>query len=181
MSLTRINSEGVLDQFIEATGALAGSTDSPVFLLQYSSTAWGIERIGGESTKWFGHGTPTQVFEARVFGDGIDARWVRRGNAGDVTCWVDDQNCRSAPPFSGVAVRWEEVERLSRSYLLWGSVDESTRSGVILSDARVGRYEIPVSGEGRTVRLDAIEYLASSVDGNVVVVTECLQGFSFER
>jgi CRISPR-associated protein (TIGR03984 family) len=181
MSLTRINSEASLGQFIEATGAFAGSTDSPVFLLQYSSTAWGIERLGGEPTKWFGHGAPTQVFEARAFGGGIDTRWVKRGIGGDVTCWVDDQSCRSAPPFSGAVVTWNDVERLSRRYLLWGSVDESTRSGVVLSDGRVGRYEIPVVGEGRTVRLDTVEYLALSVDGNAVVVTECLQGFSFER
>ena len=163
------------EAFATGTGRKAGG---PAFDVRYTSTAWGIGRLGDATTKWFGRSGPTAVFESRVFGTGFDMHWTQQGRDGDVVCWIDTDLLTVDPGLSGDVNRIEVVEKLSRRYELWGKVDRSNPEGVVLSDGRVGQYEIPVTGSGRTVWLETIEYLKADVDGNCVIVAECLQGFT---
>lgn len=181
MSLTRVRSEMSWRSFEALSEAAARKIAEPVFALHYTSTAWGLGRVRTGSMKWFGGDGSRQVFEARVFCGEVDLRWISRGESGSVTCWSESESLVSDLNLVGESQTWADVERLQRRYVLWGQVDQTNADGVVLSDARVGRYEVPIAGAGRLVRLDSTEYLVPAVDGNVVVIAECLRGFSFER
>ena len=119
----------------------------------------------------------TSVFEARLFSEGCELRWLnRRAGVGDVAL-ISEAAQESLTGFA--AIDSQICEPLPQRYLLWGerarsqpSVDDWRR----LADARIGKLDIPLAqsfGQEQRVYLKTSEYLAVADDyGNMAVIEE---------
>lgn len=122
-----------------------------------------------------------QVFEARVFSAAAELRWLKDpGGAGEGRAVLV-----SGDPLT-VLDGWQSsatdlVGAIEQTYLLWGKWEEAAglpEGWSRLSTAQVGRLDVPVgnvNAEERVV-LKAVEYLATTKHGNVIVVDERLTG-----
>jgi CRISPR-associated protein (TIGR03984 family) len=114
------------------------------------------------------------VFEARVFNEHCEMRWLNvidgRGKAviiSDQTLSCLDEDLSELPV----------IATLEQTYLLWGEkTDTPIRNGwTRLATARIGALNVPVTlPAGKRVQLTAVEYLAEDDYGNVAVVEERL-------
>jgi CRISPR-associated protein (TIGR03984 family) len=112
------------------------------------------------------------VFEARVFSERGELRWLAGDDSGRAALLLD------APP-DELPDRWEPAaavpyrDRFTRRYLLWGrQVPSATPGWTRLDEARVGPRDIPAAG-GPYLRLEAWEYVGER-DGNACVLAERL-------
>jgi CRISPR-associated protein (TIGR03984 family) len=112
------------------------------------------------------------VFEARVFSERGELRWLAGDGSGRAALLFDD-----AP--QELPDRWEPAaaipyrDRFRRPYLLWGrQVPPATPGWTRLDEARVGPRDIPAGG-GPYLRLEAWEYVGER-DGNACVLAERL-------
>jgi CRISPR-associated protein (TIGR03984 family) len=120
------------------------------------------------------------VFEARIWTDQWDLRWVEDepgSGLGTATLFSEDDD---------IGLVGEPPERLpvhatfDHRYLVWGVVDETTGDWATTSAARVGAIAVPVSeaAPGDRLVLDAREYLGVIRDNGLCgPVAERLMGF----
>jgi len=118
-----------------------------------------------------GEFTPQGVFEARIFNDEAELRWLHESNGKGRFVIISDS---SFPNNAGV---------IKQTYLLWGeSMGPSQNGWTEFAEARIGSFYVPVSGvtAGKKCRaqINAIEYLGEFKDGNIAVVDERLIGIT---
>jgi CRISPR-associated protein (TIGR03984 family) len=119
------------------------------------------------------------VFEARVFNQDYELRWLNESNGQGPAVLLSEN---SIPDY--LETDLEPLHALSthpQEYLIWGKSTDCSASAdwSILSTARIGKLPVPIGGiaEEQRAYLQACEYL-STVDkyNNVAVVEERLIG-----
>lgn len=164
--------------------------------LVYSPRTCGFGRLAKEGVLEFPEGSSfltDKIFEARIFDEKYEIRWLRNPEAKDGSGkavvmmenletkwpdgWINDSNAS-----------FEYLESRDDSYLLWGGLAEEDNGWSILKDHRVGRIWVPYIDPGTGskkktyLRLKVREYLAEDdpANGNVAVVAERLLGFDID-
>lgn len=128
-----------------------------------------------------------EVFEARVFNQNAELRWLHRMAGKGSAALLSEEPisaCLSEPPQPEFDYgQLDQLEPLEQRYLLWG--ESAGLAGKAnwehLTAARIGYLNVPLTGvklsDGDRVQLVAREYLAQVDDhGNVAVVEERLIG-----
>jgi CRISPR-associated protein (TIGR03984 family) len=121
------------------------------------------------------------VFEARLFSERAELRWISDGGgAGPAALLSDDlvpDDVRKA--LSVDASIKCDAEPISQTYLLWGTAAGGGRADwSALYEARIGTMHVPCAvAEGGRLCLKAVEYLMEDDHGNVSVAAERLTGF----
>ncbi|MCP2337971.1 type III-D CRISPR-associated protein Csx19 [Actinomadura rupiterrae] len=121
---------------------------------------------------------PEGVFEARVFDERTELRWL--GGPDDpgrtVVLTEDPAALPAAFPDAG---RLEAVGTETGGYLLWGRVVEASDGWTTLTTERIGTLRIPGEfGRGDRVALTTREYIAREPDhGNAYIAEERLLSF----
>jgi CRISPR-associated protein (TIGR03984 family) len=115
---------------------------------------------------------PQGVFEARIFNDKAELRWLHESNGKGRFAIISDS---SFPNNAGT---------IKQTYLLWGeSMGPSQNGWTEFAEARIGSFLVPVAGLSAEkkckAQFTAIEYLGEFEDGNVAVVDERLTGIEF--
>ncbi len=111
---------------------------------------------------------PQNVFEARIFNDKAELRWLNESDGKGKVAIISD----SFP---------NAVGTIPQTYILWGeSMGESSNGWTQFAEARVGSFLVPIGGvaaeKKRRAQFTAIEYLCKYEDGNVAVADERLTG-----
>ncbi len=128
------------------------------------------------------------VFEARVFDDTAELRWLNDPSP---------EQCHRAVILTeqdrtGMLEGWEPekdrpsvIETLSQTYLLWGEGTGRPLSNgwSELATARIGGLQVPVGNAGRNQRvlLHSVEYIVEAEHGNAVVFDERLVKLEVDR
>jgi CRISPR-associated protein (TIGR03984 family) len=125
----------------------------------------------------------SQVYEARIFTDKLELRWLNDPTAAKQhRAVILAETDLVAKLRNDWDVHKEDVlETLEQTYLLWGQGTGQTLDGwSTIAMARVGALQVPVSHvpDEANVLLHSIEYLVERDHGNVVVFEERLTGFS---
>ena len=137
---------------------------------------------GGTLHGWDGQPVDIDsVFEARVFNETAELRWLNDPSP---------EQCHRAVILTeqdraGVLVGWEQeksrpsvIQTLPQTYLLWGEgTGRQVSSGWSeLATARIGALRVPVGNVGRNQRvlLHSVEYIVEADHGNAVVFDERL-------
>lgn len=122
-----------------------------------------------------------EIFEARVFNDNCELRWLNCLNGkGDAVLLSESE--QSIERFTARTSKF--CESLKQQYLLWGKPAKIAETAPILStwqrlaEARIGKLDVPLNQnlkEEERVYLSSVEYLAT-VDsfGNFAVIEERL-------
>jgi CRISPR-associated protein (TIGR03984 family) len=122
-----------------------------------------------------------RVFEARVFNETAELRWLNdRGPEQNHRAVILTEQDRTGMPEG-----WERendgssvIETLPQTYLLWGEgTGRKMNDGWSeLATARIGALWVPVSNVGMNQRvlLHTVEYIIEAKDGNAVVCDERL-------
>ena len=112
-----------------------------------------------------------KVYEARVFNDKAELRWLK--DADEII--ISDSVLREVDGF---------VDTIPQKYLLWGEVSPTNDSKINgewteLAEARIGKFFVPIKTTSRAC-FEAVEYLKSydDQDGNVAVFEERLTKIS---
>jgi|ERR1051326_5655603 CRISPR-associated protein (TIGR03984 family) len=121
-----------------------------------------------------------KVFEARVFNEASEMRWLNDPNGDHATAILSETQLI----FDGKTLEAESnvIGGLNQEYLLWGEkvklkASEQNPSGwTKFATARVGTFDVPIETDKRYSRFKAVEYLKKYEDGNVAVVDERLTG-----
>ena len=119
----------------------------------------------------------TKVFEARIFNEVSEMRWLNDTSGNHATAILSEKQLA----FYGKTLEAEPgiISGLCQEYLLWGkSADKPQNGWTKFATARIGSCYVPVElTQSETyARFTAIEYLKKYEDGNVAVVDERLTG-----
>lgn len=127
------------------------------------------------------------VFEARVFNEDAELRWLNDpGHAGRHRAVIlAEQDCSASLGDSWSKKLIAIIDTLDQTYLLWGEgTGKSMPTGWSqLGAARIGALPIPLAGVGKKQRvlLETREYLEEEQEhGNVLVRDERLRGLRVE-
>jgi CRISPR-associated protein (TIGR03984 family) len=124
-------------------------------------------------------GDLTAIFEARVFNNLLEMRWLNDPNGNHTTAVISE----TQPTFAGIQLQ-DDPKVIGaidpwHQYLLWGqSTGRTTDDGTQFATARIGAYYIPIPKVPKETyaRFKAVEYLKTYEDGNVAVFDERLIG-----
>jgi CRISPR-associated protein (TIGR03984 family) len=150
--------------------------------------AFSFIRLDGAGRAAAPHGASSVngVYEARVFHERAELRWLRdpRHDSGHSTVVLTDGSCTVDLPSLPFEVPL--VGFLPQTYVLWGEAgDEKPTAGwTRLTTARIGPLDVPITGvrENERVAIRSVEYLGQLAHGNVAVVEERLCGLmTFEQ
>lgn len=123
----------------------------------------------------------TKVFEARVFNEDAELRWLNEQDGIGRAVLLSDKELTVDQLDKDASLSVLD-EQLEQTYLLWGEGIDPKKAGLPaawsrLTTARIGKLDVPVSGVGKSerVQLRVKEYLAvCDLHGNVAVVEERL-------
>jgi CRISPR-associated protein (TIGR03984 family) len=126
----------------------------------------------GKFFKQTGEFTPETVFEARIFNDKAELRWLHESDGKGKMAIISDAGFPDA------------VGTIPQTYLLWGERvklkegEQNPMGWTKFGSARIGSFDVPVTlkDEETYARFTAVEYLKTYEDGNVAVVDERLTG-----
>lgn len=137
----------------------------------------------GKATGPAGPAALAEAYEARVFHDHAELRWLRdpRHESGHATVVLTDGSCAVDLPPLPLEVPLLDV--VKQSYVIWGrpATEQGRAPGwTRLSTARIGGLDVPHVGipEGHRVAIESVEYLGQFAHGNVGVVEERLCGLT---
>jgi CRISPR-associated protein (TIGR03984 family) len=131
------------------------------------------------------------VFEARVFNEQAELRWLKQWPNKGRAALIAEQNISEY--FDKEAGTFAQVDHIDQTYLLWGQgtlakTGELPANWSRLAMARIGMLDVPypldasrpaVSRSGERIQLNAREYLAVYDNhGNVAMVEERLLGLA---
>lgn len=123
------------------------------------------------------------VFEARVFTEHAEFRWLRKDRESGTAVLISDRT--SVQRLQSFKATKPYIKKIQHDYLLWGETTGAiSRSWSKLAESQIGQFWCPVEEvkqHGRRIQLRAVEYLAP-VDnyGNVAVIEERLVGLKVE-
>jgi CRISPR-associated protein (TIGR03984 family) len=159
------------------TGGAVGFTLTP--------TAFSFIRLDsdGKATDRAGPASLAHVYEARVFHERAELRWLRdpRHDSGHTTVVLTDGSCAvNLPP---LPFEVPLVQAVEQSYVLWGrpaARGEHASGWTRLTAARIGGLDVPRNDvrDGQRVAIRSLEYLGQLAHGNVAVVEERLCGLT---
>jgi CRISPR-associated protein (TIGR03984 family) len=129
---------------------------------------------------------PALVFEARVFNDHAELRWLKQWPNGGRAALIAEEDISEC--LDDEIGTFEVTDSIDQTYLLWGE-GAGAKPGELrpgwsrLAMARIGVLDVPypldtrraVSGSGERIHLLAREYLSADEHGNVGVVEERLR------
>lgn len=150
--------------------------------LVYSPSSFCCAKVsGGSLLKEDGVAIPMNtVFQARLFGEKAELRWLHRSQGAGDAVLLADELIGPSPSGWNTSESANIVECVSTQYVLWGQADSRVDGWTTLWSNRIGPMPVPyrtnddfVSKKGRLV-LKAREYLQERQDGNVVVAEERL-------
>ena len=173
-AVNQLLSEAV-KEFIKASGENPPQT----FALLYSPKKCYLAKLlGNEFYNKHGKIEDGAIFEARVFNDTAEMRWLNEANGyGATAVLTEDANF----DFFGKVVEQEKVfGSINQSYLIWGERVkdvESSNDWTQFATARIGAFWIPIESSYRA-QFTAVEYLKTYEYGNVAVFDERLTGIS---
>ena len=151
---------------------------SPAWVLLYSPKSAPLLRLDAKGTAVDADGQPASLetaFEARVFGEAAEVRWIKRNETGTAVLVSHEGIEREG--FAAIDAI-EATETLPQRYLLWGTVNRAMPGHdgwTALSEARIGGYHVPdvqLDGAVERVVMETVEYLAKDSHGNVFVAEE---------
>ncbi|HBL14421.1 MAG TPA: TIGR03984 family CRISPR-associated protein [Cyanobacteria bacterium UBA11162] len=113
------------------------------------------------------------VFEARIFNEEAELRWLNERNGEGRSVLISEQNFNLC---------WKEIEELkaiaiqNQQYILWGKakMNSATTGWSQLVSNRIGSLYVPCDDIKNRVCLKTCEYLTEDDYGNVAVVEERL-------
>lgn len=167
--------------FTRVVEKLAGlpffGTGQKVAILQEASRCVFATAVPGQTALVSPDGVPENTFEATLFDDTFEARWVRRTgeNLGDLAVLSEGEADGPSGWVSGKPV--EYVDTRDSLYLLWGQplADGQTLPGwTMLGEQQAGPFAVPLDlpGKSRAV-LRYREYMAvADCHGNMAVVAQ---------
>ena len=166
---------------IEAIASCQTVLEGAIALL-YSPQSCLLARLSTDGTlqNADGHAVDlTSVFEARLFNEGCELRWLNRQTGVGDAALISEAAQQALTGF--VAIDSQTCEPLPQRYLLWGERARSQPSAEAwrrLADARIGKLDIPLAqkfGQEQRVYLNTREYLDVVDDyGNTAVIEERL-------
>lgn len=120
------------------------------------------------------------VFEARVFSETAELRWLN--DPSPERCHraviLTEQDCSATLNGWDFEQRDDVIDKLRQTYLLWGEgTDRPVSNGWSeLGTARIGGLRVPVGNVGKNQRvlLHSVEYIVEAEHGNAVVFDERL-------
>ena len=121
----------------------------------------------------------TEVFEARLFGEEAELRWLAQPDGSGRAVMLTEAD---SEPLSGwrPLTAIEPLDVISQTAILWGTAAPSLDPGpgwTALSEARIGKLDVPLAAVEERAYVEAVsrEYLAEADQhGNVAVVEERL-------
>jgi CRISPR-associated protein (TIGR03984 family) len=124
------------------------------------------------------------VFEARVFSDKAELRWLNiLGKGGKAVVLSEDKITTEI--FTSSMKPMAYVEKLEQTYLLWGEPIDRTPpdNWDFLATARIGSLAVPQpkGKKGDYIVLHSREYLGVDEYGNVSIVQERLVNLTWEK
>jgi CRISPR-associated protein, TIGR03984 family len=125
------------------------------------------------------------VFEARVFNETAELRWLN--DPSPEKCHRAVILTEQQPQLNDWHIEQEKnvIETLTQTYLLWGEGTGQTRGNgwSELATARIGAIWVPVGKVGRNQRvlLHSVEYIVEADHGNAVVFDERLVKLEVDR
>ena len=123
----------------------------------------------------------TDVFDARVFEEEMELRWLHeaegKGRAVLLYEGVERAEWSAVEGWRELPII-EATEPIEQTYLLWGTAMEPAGTGWSrLATAQIGALDVPLTDPlGKRVVLRAREYLGEYLDGNIAVAEERLLG-----
>src|SRR5258707_4284685 len=144
--------------------------------------------VVNEEGKFLGAGgeiDASSVFEARVFNETAELRWLNEADgkgAAVVLCQSDKPDFFGANAKRFTPSGNELVGNIEQTYLLWGQSTGRMKVGwTQFATARLGEFPVPLEVERREkqdgyAQFTAVEYLGEYEDGNVAVCEERLTG-----
>lgn len=148
-------------------------------------TAFSFIRLdaAGTATGPAGPADLAAVYEARVFHEHAELRWLRdpRHDSGHATVVLTDGSCAvDLPP---LPLEVPLVDVVKQSYVVWGkpAAEHARASGwTRLSTARIGELHVPrgAVSDSHRVAIESLEYLGEFAHGNVAVIEERLVGLT---
>ena len=127
--------------------------------------------------------TQQAVFEARVFNELAELRWLNEADGEGpavVLCESNKGKFLGEEAEAFLPSGKELVGRIDQTYLLWGqSTGKSENGWTQFAEARIGSFFVPVNGitgKEQRAQFTAFEYLGEYEDGNVAVCEERLTG-----
>ncbi|MBD2028257.1 CRISPR-associated protein Csx19 [Leptolyngbya sp. FACHB-711] len=154
------------------------SQDSETIALLYSPNECQFAKLQMDATLTKANGEAVKlnyVFEARVFNEQSELRWLNKTNGQGQAVIISNQKLSSC-----LDLELEELEAiatLEQTYLLWGKRTNSSVGDhwTRLATPRLGAFDVPiVLSSSYPVELKAVEYLVEDNFGNVVVAEERL-------
>jgi CRISPR-associated protein (TIGR03984 family) len=127
------------------------------------------------------------VFEARVFNERAELRWLN--DPGPEQCHraviLTEQDRAGVLEGWSFSNRDDVIDKLDQTYLLWGKgTDRPVSNGWSeLATARIGGLRVPVGNVGKNQRvlLHSVEYIVEAEHGNAVVFDERLVKLEVDR
>jgi CRISPR-associated protein (TIGR03984 family) len=129
----------------------------------------------------------TTVFEARVFSESSEFRWLNDPSPEQQhrAAIVTEQDLSSELHDWNFSQQDDVIDRLDQTYLLWGEgTGRPMNNGWSeLATARIGALSIPIGNASRKDRvlLHSFEYLVESEHGNVIIFDERLSKLEVEH
>jgi CRISPR-associated protein (TIGR03984 family) len=156
----------------------------------------------GELSNSQGRAALDSVFEARVFNQQTEMRWLHQTNGqGRAVLLSKEEIPAACRDKLHEDVSLKALKTLDQTYLLWGEGIDQSKTGLPqgwnrLTAARIGRMDVPIAaviGPNKRVKLKVVEYLAeydsagnliqdetkvdvTKLHGNVAVAEERLVG-----
>jgi CRISPR-associated protein (TIGR03984 family) len=139
------------------------------YAVLYTPTECCLSLVNNEG-KFFnenGEFIPEKVFEARIFNEEAELRWLNETDDRGKVSIISDASFPNA------------VHTIEQTYLVWGrSTGTPKGDWTQFATARIGSFYVPLPNvrEGGYAQIKAREYLTTYEDGNVAVVDERLVG-----
>jgi CRISPR-associated protein (TIGR03984 family) len=147
------------------------SEEKKAFAILYTPRACHLVLVDKEGCFFNEHGPfePEDVFEARIFNDTAELRWLNESEGKGKMAIISDSSFI------------DTVGTIPQTYLLWGKKvelpagKENPDGWTKFGTARIGAFYVPIVTNEEYARFKAKEYLKAH-DGNVAVVDERLTG-----
>ncbi|TYK52615.1 type III-D CRISPR-associated protein Csx19 [Actinomadura decatromicini] len=142
------------------------------------TTPWRYEIVTTDGAR---RSTPDGVFEARVFNEHTELRWLNDADSGRTV--LLSENPAALPPAFARSEPLEAIGTLRGGYLLWGKAVQASDGWTTLSTEHIGSLRVPgVFGRGHHVALATCEYIARDPEhGNAYIAEERLLSFELSE
>ncbi|TMR00137.1 TIGR03984 family CRISPR-associated protein [Actinomadura soli] len=142
------------------------------------TTPWRYEIVTTADAR---RSTPEGVFEARVFNEHTELRWLNDADSGRTVLLTEDPTV--LPAAFAKPDPLEATGTIKGGYLLWGKAVQASDGWTTLTTERIGSLRVPGEfGGGCHVALATCEYIARDpAHGNAYIAEERLLSFELSE